>query len=446
MPTPLIYLAFANDQDRHLDLLKEESRNIFNTLEATERKGLVRILREESAEIDDISQTLIRHTEDLVMFHFAGHADGAHLDLEGGEGHAKGLAHLLAQQQALKLVFLNGCSTLGQVKGLVDAGVKAVIATSVSIQDRKAMEFATSFYSALVEGRTIEQAFELANGALSTRYGEELDIQFRDRIPMETKEETFPWGLYLHPEYREEVLSYRLPETLQDETPITKIEAAGDVHIGGTTIQTESKLSRGIRLLLFVLVPLLALSATYFWYQSQPLELTLMLRDEQGNEVPELLQQSATVMIQVGDRLVEERIGTNGKVYIPDILPENKGKTVQVELKAEIWEIVPMESPIIFLGEPIQLSIRREEQLGKIKGSIKTLVGRMPIEGAHIRINTDTSLISNEFGEFDALLPTSIRVTQKDATYKLTVSKKGFQVKEVYYSPYSPPIEIRLQK
>ena len=44
------------------------------------------------------------------------------------------------------------------IKGLLEAGVPAVIATSVPIEDRKAMEFAEQFYAALANRRTIEQA------------------------------------------------------------------------------------------------------------------------------------------------------------------------------------------------------------------------------------------------------------------------------------------------
>ena len=43
---------------------------------------------------------------------------------------AAGLAAFLGQQRGLQLVFLNGCSTQAQVKGLLEAGVGVVIATA----------------------------------------------------------------------------------------------------------------------------------------------------------------------------------------------------------------------------------------------------------------------------------------------------------------------------
>lgn len=51
---------------------------------------------------------------------------------------ANGLARLLGQRPNLQLVFLNGCSTEGQVAELLAQGVKVVIATDAPVNDRKA--------------------------------------------------------------------------------------------------------------------------------------------------------------------------------------------------------------------------------------------------------------------------------------------------------------------
>ena len=81
----------------------------------------------------------------LMLEAALGSADGA--------AHAEGLAGLLGDQRGLKLVFLNGCSTLPQVDLLLGAGVPAVIATSHAINDPVARDFAIAFYQALTIGR-----------------------------------------------------------------------------------------------------------------------------------------------------------------------------------------------------------------------------------------------------------------------------------------------------
>jgi phosphoribosylformimino-5-aminoimidazole carboxamide ribonucleotide (ProFAR) isomerase len=99
-----------------------------------------------------------------VFFHYGGHAGGQQLDLEGGAGQALGLAHLLGRQatQQLQIVFLNGCSTKEQVDRLLKLGVKVIIATSVAIKDKKAVEFAYRFYRKLANNGSIRQAFDNA--------------------------------------------------------------------------------------------------------------------------------------------------------------------------------------------------------------------------------------------------------------------------------------------
>lgn len=218
MDTPLIFFAYANDADDHLNLLKEESRMLFRALEELDRKEYIKIYREESAQSKDIFDGFTRYKDRVAIFHYGGHANGTHLRLDEGASDARGLAQLMGEQENLKLVFLNGCSSKGQVQTLFDAGVKAVIATSVPIEDRKATEFAEQFYEALAHKRTIGQAFNIAQAYLTTRYGDSVDVSYRDFMMdfsaiSEEVEDTgeIPWGLYIKEEHREEILHYKLP-------------------------------------------------------------------------------------------------------------------------------------------------------------------------------------------------------------------------------------------
>ena len=219
MATPLIFLAFANDQDAHLALLKEESRLLFKAMEELDRKEYLKIYREESAQAKDIFDGFTRYKDRVAIFHYGGHANGKQLRLEEGAADAQGLATIMGEQENLKLVFLNGCSSAGQVKTLFDAGVKAVIATAVPIEDRKAVEFAQQFYEALAHRRTIGQAYSLAKAWIETRYKDSADIFYRDVyvknfmdvLTGKVKAEKMPWGLYIQDEYKDEILNWTLP-------------------------------------------------------------------------------------------------------------------------------------------------------------------------------------------------------------------------------------------
>ena len=216
MTAPVLFLAFANDDSAHLQLLKTESSEVWRALADLDRQEFVNVHREESASVDDLFDVLVRFKDQVAIFHYGGHADGAMLQLEGGAGHANGIAGLLGEQANLKLVFLNGCATRPQVDQLLAAGVKAVIATSVPIRDDKATAFAIRFYEALANRRTIGQAFALAQRYLETRFGDVRDVGV---VPMRDirakrsadKGERIPWGLYIKEECQHEVLDWTLP-------------------------------------------------------------------------------------------------------------------------------------------------------------------------------------------------------------------------------------------
>ncbi len=211
----LIVLSFANKEDAHLSLLKEESGEIRTALRPLEKRGFISVEHEESTTIKELSAIFIDNPDLLTIFHYGGHAGGDELLLEDAEASEKGLAQLLGQQKNLKLVFLNGCSTKGQVDTLFAAGVKAVIATSAPINDDKAKDFAIAFYKALSYKQTIKQAFFMAKGTIELRK-DAPEIGFRkighaDDTPSVIDTEKMLWGMYIQPDFEEEVLNFRLP-------------------------------------------------------------------------------------------------------------------------------------------------------------------------------------------------------------------------------------------
>jgi hypothetical protein len=223
---PVVYLAFANALDDHLANLKLESRDIFKSLQPLQKEGKIWVHREESSQVDELYDDLLGYDQDIVIFHYGGHASGDILQLEGGHGAAGGIAKLLGQQKSLKLVFLNGCATKDQVNLLHQAGVPAVIATSVKINDSKATIFATAFYQSLTRGHSIEEAFESASSLLETKFsGDDVfDISF-SRFPKwgdveedEVEQDTqgLEWALYIREDASKDIAHWRL-NTAQSE-------------------------------------------------------------------------------------------------------------------------------------------------------------------------------------------------------------------------------------
>lgn len=220
--TPAILLAFANDRDdraRYLRNLAEEARQVQRALAAAEGRGHCELVLRQNvtaADILDVFQDA-RYRDRIAIFHFGGHADGYRLLLETAAGspaaaNAGGLARFLAPQRGLELVFLNGCSTEGQVLDLLAAGVSAVIATDQAVDDAAATGFAVRFYQGLAGGASIAAAFEQARAALDMQGGR----IFRDiGAAEEVQKSGVPWRLHIR-HGAETVADWSLPQAVGD--------------------------------------------------------------------------------------------------------------------------------------------------------------------------------------------------------------------------------------
>ncbi|WP_128547037.1 CHAT domain-containing protein [Larkinella soli] len=158
-----LLFCFANDRDRPLASLKEEDEGIEQLLDPRSSKNHFLKVRESFATTDSVANKLLTYRDSLCVFHFSGHAGGRILQFEDTTARGVGVAQLLAQCPNLKLVFLNGCSTLDHLKSLTAHGVKAaVIATCTPIEDRVAAQFSQDFYRALANQHTLREALDNA--------------------------------------------------------------------------------------------------------------------------------------------------------------------------------------------------------------------------------------------------------------------------------------------
>lgn len=158
----MIYLAYSNDHAYTLANLAKENRGILLAMEGIVSHQKIEVVTREKATAKQIFADLRTYRNRIVIFHFAGHSGQTGIFLEGKKARAPGLVRALKAQQALQMVFLNGCSSFGQVQEFLEAGIPVVIATNTDVEDAMASEFAWSFYASLASGATIETAFEEA--------------------------------------------------------------------------------------------------------------------------------------------------------------------------------------------------------------------------------------------------------------------------------------------
>ncbi len=204
--TVLVFYANASNQV-FLDQLADEGKEIQRILtSASGREYEVMLIPE--ASIENVLNELNVPNRKVEIIHFSGHADSQSLVFDDTITQANELAAKLAFHPSLKLVFLNGCASEGQVKFFHEAGIPFVIATSRPIEDSKAAWLASQFYRYLTMGRTVEKAFEEMeiDSRLLKKQMELVQTRGlgkKNQLPSQS----FEWGLYS----LENVPDYRLP-------------------------------------------------------------------------------------------------------------------------------------------------------------------------------------------------------------------------------------------
>jgi hypothetical protein len=204
----VVFLAFANRREAPLPNLQEEDEQIYRLLSARALRQHYLLHRDSYADLEKIAYFLTLYRDSLALFLYSGHAKRDALLLEDETAHGGGIAHLLGQCPNLRAVMLNGCSTQGQVEGLLSAGVPLVVATSAPVDDEQATRFSIRLFQALSEHYSLSDAFELAIGETLSRRGA-FEVHRGVRLP--GGEPAIPlWGIF-HREDRPEAPGWTLP-------------------------------------------------------------------------------------------------------------------------------------------------------------------------------------------------------------------------------------------
>ena len=197
---PVILLAFA-DSRNDLPQVQEERRVLDDLLSEQ-----FNVEQKDAATHRRIEDTFRSYGRAVRIFHFGGHANGQQLALLASEGqdgaaYVKGVAQLVGRQQGVELVFLNGCSTQGQVASFLGAKIPAVIATTAPVCDKVARQFAELFYKNFIGGSgrcPLHKAFDDAKAQLESRYPSYPQMYSRDLLLQEEAfESRFPYELHL---------------------------------------------------------------------------------------------------------------------------------------------------------------------------------------------------------------------------------------------------------
>ncbi|PHN02012.1 CHAT domain-containing protein [Flavilitoribacter nigricans] len=208
---PLILLASANDESRPLPNLKEEHEEIEDLLSEGVKRKHYEVQLASSVAYSKIVKRIANFREELLVFHYSGHADQNTLLIDEKTIHGESIADLLGKCPNLQLVILNGCSTAGQVDRLLQLPSKpAVIATNVAIDDSSAKDFAIAFWRALSRQYCpLEEAFKW--GMIAANQSDKGEVRGISPAKDEIQSENF-WALFF-PAEKKSRSRWKLPST-----------------------------------------------------------------------------------------------------------------------------------------------------------------------------------------------------------------------------------------
>lgn len=200
----VLYFAFANQAAQPLIEIQRENSGIMRLLEPLAARNYFKIVQDPYATLDSVAENLDLHKNNLVLFHFSGHAGPDRLELLDTSAYDEGVAALLVQCTRLKLVVLNGCATYPQVDVLQKLRIPLVIATHRPVGDQKAADFALRFYSSLSFFNTVENAFNQTCAKMLAQH-KQFEISRGLTLPnADNKVSDSCWGLFGLPQREHE--------------------------------------------------------------------------------------------------------------------------------------------------------------------------------------------------------------------------------------------------
>lgn len=125
--------------------------------------------------IEDLQSVMSRYRPDVL--HISAHADLESLSLKNDAGNlvelnADALKHFIDHEAIPRIVYLNACNSAPVAEELSKL-VPISIGTSSPITNRAARSGAVSFYTKLLEGKTVQSAYESSNASIKVlQHGE----------------------------------------------------------------------------------------------------------------------------------------------------------------------------------------------------------------------------------------------------------------------------------
>jgi hypothetical protein len=161
----ILFLAADPTNVFYRPFLGKELRGIQDAIHSSHYRNSFELVPRWAVRPQDLIQSLIRYSPDIV--HITGHGNRRGIILENEHGRRKtvGSTRLLeifkSCEKSIKLIFLNMCYSKFRARALSQVA-DFIIGMDRLVCDEHAIAFAAHFYEAIASGGSVQQAFDVA--------------------------------------------------------------------------------------------------------------------------------------------------------------------------------------------------------------------------------------------------------------------------------------------
>ncbi len=183
-----ILTVFDNDENRDLKYLKWESQKVMDCLLDKQISGQLNHTNLSNVGLNDLVRTIQKLKNELSWFHFSGHHNQGKIRLEDSK--FSNLVENLKLCKNLKVVFINGCTSIELIKDLAKF-VPICIGTNENVYDCIAAEFSYKFYQAVFNSpnskpwrdySNIHDLFDVVLGNLKDGWDNNIENELKERL------------------------------------------------------------------------------------------------------------------------------------------------------------------------------------------------------------------------------------------------------------------------
>jgi hypothetical protein len=208
---------------------------------------------------------------------------------------------------------------------------------------------------------------------------------------------------------------------------------AEDGYIGDPALRQAQGpgTTKKLRFYIFGIVALLLLGGMgyYFWRVSTPLQMKINVTENKDYSIPALPFTQGTLQCEYADNAVQTlKVGAdNATVFLNEIPYKYRNSDVHVVLEAEGYQTI---DTVVKVQKSLNLSLKRNNDLGVVFGRVVDFETEQPVEGAVVTLQ-DLTTTTDAFGNFKIEIP----FAKQDKTQRVLVAKEGYQIWEGMYRP-----------